>query len=203
MLLSRRNLLSLVAAGTAAPILANSDPARADEASTRAERAIGRPDAKTMVQEFFSLTCSHCAAFHRTTLPEIKQKLIDTGRVRFVFNDFPLDQVALSAAMVARYLPVDRYEPFVGALLSTQDRWVFNRGVNPTEELWKMAGLAGMTRATFDQAIADTGLRDWILKQAQAAQDKWKIDATPSFVINGEKYSGEMSFDAFSKLIPG
>lgn len=136
-------------------------------------------------------------------MPEIKEKLVDTGRVRFVFHDFPLDQVALTAAMVARTLPVDRYVPFIGALLSTQDRWVFNRGVNPTEELWKMAGLAGMTRTTFDKAIADTGLRDWILKQAQIAQEKWKIDATPSFVINGEKYTGEMSFDAFSKLVPG
>ena len=65
-----------------------------------------------------------------------------------------------------------------------------------------MAALAGMSRATFDQAIADTDLRDWILKQQQADQDKWKIDSTPSFVINGQKYAGEMSFDAFRKLIP-
>ena len=202
MLLNRRHLLSVVAAGSAAMALPGAGAAWADE-PTQTERAIGNPDAKNVVMEFFSLTCSHCAAFHKTTMPEIKSQLIDTGKVRFVFNDFPLDQLALMAAMVARSLPVDRYDPFVTALLSTQDRWAFNRGANPAEELWKMAGLAGMSRAAFDKAIADTALRDWILKQAQVAQDKWKIDATPSFVINGQKYSGEMSFDAFRKLIPG
>ena len=70
--------------------------------------------------------------------------------------------------MVARYLPVDRYEPFINALFATQNRWAFGRGNDPTEELWKIAGLAGMSRATFDKAIGDTGLRDWILQQQKA-----------------------------------
>ena len=86
----------------------------------------------------------------------MKTKLIDTGEVKWVFHDYPLDQVALTAAMVARYLPVDRYEPFIMALFASQDRWAFNRDSDPTEELWKMAGLAGMSRATFDKAIGDT-----------------------------------------------
>ena len=85
---------------------------------------------------------------------------------------------------------------------ATQDRWAFAREANHTEEIWKTAGLAGMTRAMFDKAVADTELKAWILKQQQAAQDKWKIDSTPSFVINGTKYTGEMNFDAFRKLIP-
>jgi protein-disulfide isomerase len=106
------------------------------------------------------------------------------------------------AAQVARYLPVDRYEPFVNALFATQDRWAFARDANHIEELWKTAGLAGMSRPTFDKAIGDNDLKTWILKQQQADQDKWKIDSTPSFVINGTKYTGEMNFDAFRKLIP-
>jgi protein-disulfide isomerase len=65
-----------------------------------------------------------------------------------------------------------------------------------------MAALAGMGRPGYDAAITDNGLRDWILRQAQMAQEKWRIDATPSFVINGQKYSGEISYDAFRKLIP-
>ncbi len=72
----------------------------------------------------------------------------------------------------------------------------------PTDELWKIAGLAGMSRPTFDKAIGDTALRDWIIQQQKADTDKWKIDSTPSFVINGQKYAGEMSYDAFRKLIP-
>jgi protein-disulfide isomerase len=154
------------------------------------------------VQEFFSLTCTHCAAFARETFPQIKSELIDTGKLRWVFRDFPLDQVALEASMVARYLPPDRYEPFVMALFANQDRWAFARGVDTTDELWKTAALAGMSKTTFDQAIADNDLKTWILAQQADDQKKWGIDATPSFVVNGKMYSGEMSFDAFRKLIP-
>ncbi len=113
---SRRNLLTLV------PTLALPTLARAAEALPRAERSIGKPDAKVTVNEYFSLTCTHCAAFAQGPIQEIKTKLIDPGPVRWVFHDYPLDQTALSAAMVARYLPVDRYEPFTEALFATQHR---------------------------------------------------------------------------------
>lgn len=168
----------------------------------RAERFIGKPGAKTTVTEFFSLTCSHCASFAAAVMPKIKSDLIETGKVRWVFHDYPLDQIALVAAMVARHLPVNRYEPFIDALLSTQDRWAFARGVNYTEEIWKTAALAGMSRPTFDKAVADTALKEWIVKQQQADTDKWQVSATPSFVVNDAKYSGEMSFEALRKLIP-
>jgi protein-disulfide isomerase len=177
-------------------------PAPQAEDQRKAPRTLGDAAAKVTVMEFFSLTCTHCAGFARETMPQIEKELIAPGKVQFVYHDFPLDQVALTAAMVARYLPPNRYYPFVNALFANQDRWAFARGVNSTEELWKMAALAGMSRPTFDQAVADTDLRDWILQQQQADRDRWKIDATPSFVVNGQKYSGEMSFDAFRKLVP-
>lgn len=206
----RRSILTLAASGAIAGLLdpwdglvsAASAQAANNEAEHEAERAIGSADAKVTVLEFFSLTCTHCAAFSRETMPEVEQNLIQPGKVRFVYHDFPLDQVALTGAMVARYLPPSRYYPFITALFANQDRWAFARGVNSTDELWKMAALAGMSRPTFDQAIADTTLRTWILQQQQSDQDHWKIDATPSFVINGQKYSGEMNYDAFRKLIP-
>jgi len=176
--------------------------ARAAEDPTRAERFIGKPDAKVVVGEYFSLTCTHCATFAQTTLPEIRKNLIDTGVVKWVFHDYPLDQIALMGAMVARHLPVERYEPFINALFATQNTWAFNRGSDPAEQIWKTAALAGMSRPTFDKAIADTSLRDWILKEQQADSDKFKIDSTPSFVVNGQKYAGEMSYEAFRKLIP-
>jgi protein-disulfide isomerase len=185
----------------AVPAVLSVRPAHAADPH-EAERSIGKPDAKVTAQEFFSLTCTHCAAFARETFPQINSELIDTGKLRWVFRDFPLDQVALLAAMVARYLPPDRYEPFVMALFANQDRWAFAQGVNTTDELWKTAALAGMARATFDQAIADDALKTWIMQQREADAKQWSIDATPSFVINGQKYSGEMSFDAFRKLIP-
>ncbi|MEA2772573.1 MAG: hypothetical protein QOD93_5535 [Acetobacteraceae bacterium] len=199
MTISRRSLLTVVPAGFA--LAAGIAPARADD-SPRAERFIGKPDAKVTVGEYFSLTCTHCAAFALETFPEVKKNLIDTGEVKWVFHDYPLDQVALTASMVARYLPVDRYEPFINALFLGQNRWAFGRNNDPTEELWKTAGLAGMSRQTFDKALGDTGLRDWIVQQQKADTDQWKIDSTPSFVINGQKYAGEMGYDAFRKLIP-
>ena len=97
----RRNLLSVVAAGLALPAVLSPRPARAAD-SHQAERSIGQASAKTVVMECFSLTCTHCAAFAREAFPQIKSELIDTGKVRWVFRDFPLDQVALQAAMVAR-----------------------------------------------------------------------------------------------------
>lgn len=201
MTVSRRLLLSLLPLA-AAPLFGMPGRALAQSDLTKAERAIGKPDAKVTVNEYFSLTCTHCAAFAQDTLPEVKAKLINSGAVRWVFHDYPLDQVALTAAMVARSLPVDRYEPFVNALLATQDRWAFARGANSTEEIWKTAALAGMSRQTFDKAIADADLRTWILKQQQLDQDKWKIDSTPSFVIDGQKHAGQMDYDTFRKLIP-
>jgi len=204
---SRRFLLSVVPArvaltALAVPAAGGLVSARAAEDPTRAERFIGKPDAKVVVGEYFSLTCTHCATFAQTTLPEIRKNLIDTGVVKWVFHDYPLDQIALMGAMVARHLPVERYEPFINALFATQNTWAFNRGSDPAEQIWKTAALAGMSRPTFDKAIADTSLRDWILKEQQADSDKFKIDSTPSFVVNGQKYAGEMSYEAFRKLIP-
>jgi predicted DsbA family dithiol-disulfide isomerase len=90
----------------------------------------------------------------------------------------------------------------VSALLASQNRWAFARDVNTTEEIWKIAALAGMSRDTFNKAIADDSLRNWILQQQKRDESVWKIDSTPSFVIDGKKYSGEMNYDAFRKLLP-
>lgn len=192
----RRTLLALVATTGLSPTLAMADDPR------ETERSLGNPAAKVQVAEYFSLTCTHCAAFSQETFPQIETKLINTGKVHYSFRDFPLDQVALTAAMIARALPAERYVPFIQALFASQDRWAFAQGVNSTEELWKMAALAGMSRATFDATTSDTTLRDWILARQKESASKYSINSTPSFVINGELHAGEMSYDAFAKLIP-
>jgi protein-disulfide isomerase len=207
--LRRRSLLGALAAGLAAPVVL-ARPARAADAATAAQtaawettRSLGSADAKVVVEEWFSLTCTHCAHFSQTTFPEARKKLIDTGKVRWVFRDFPLDKVALEAAQVARALPPDRYAAFILALFADQDRWAFASGINYTTELWKLAALAGMERPTFDAAVGDAALRDWILAQQNMAEKKWKIDATPSFVINGRMVAGEMGYESFVKQLPG
>ena len=195
--ITRRRLL---AAAAAAPVLGRA--ALADPAADprMAERSLGAADAKVVVQEWFSLTCTHCAAFSRTVFPDVEKSLIDTGKVRYVFKDFPLDQVALSAAMVARSLPSERYVPFVSALLASQDRWAFSRTANSTDELAKMAALAGMGRPAFDAALADDKLRTAILTEQEVGTKKYKIDATPTFVFGDTPHSGELSYDSFAKL---
>jgi len=198
--LHRRSLLALAAAGLALPLHARAQDAR------MSPRALGNPKAPVSVMEFFSLTCTHCAAFANETFPDVKSKLVDTGKLYYVFRDFPLDQVALTAAMVARSLPPDRYEPFILALFHSQDRWAFARDVNTTDELAKMAALAGMPRDTFNTTIADTKLRNAILAEQDAAEKKYGIDSTPTFIFNGPKahdmkQAGEMGYDAFDALV--
>jgi protein-disulfide isomerase len=204
--LHRRSLLALAPALALAPTLAPVG-ARAAEADPRlSERSIGRPDAPVTVMEFFSLTCPHCARFSRDVLPHIQKELIVPGKVRMVFHDYPLDQLALTAAMVARALPPERYEPFAAALFASQDRWAFARDVNSTEELAKMAALAGMSRQTFDATIKDDALRNAILQAQASDTNTYHIDSTPTFIFNGPKakdsrHAGEMSFDEFARMV--
>ncbi len=200
MRLSRRTLLTASAALAATPLA----PSRAfaQTADPRmADRSLGDDKAPVTMQEWFSLTCTHCAAWGKEVFPDVKAKLIDTGKLRYIYRDFPLDQVALTAAMVARALPAARYEAFVANLLATQDRWAFARGVDSTAELFKRAALAGMPRATFDETVADAGLRTAILNEQQGGADKYKIDSTPTFVVNEQPHAGEQPYDAIARFV--
>ena len=197
---TRRTLLLLTPALLLLPLAARADDPR------MADRSIGSDAAPVTVIEYFSLTCPHCARFARDTLPKIKTDLIDTGKLRYIFRDYPLDKVALMAAQVARALPPQRYEPFTMALLASQDRWAFARDVNSTDELAKMAALAGLSRPAFDAAIADTGLQDAILAEQQKAETTYRVDSTPTFIFNGPKAhdrseSGELSYDTFARIV--
>ncbi|POF64142.1 thiol:disulfide interchange protein [Novacetimonas maltaceti] len=202
MLIKRRTLLA-----SAAPALllgaGVASGARAQAADPRlAIRALGNPSAKVHVEEWFSLTCTHCARFSQEVFPEVRSKLIDTGKVYYIFCDFPLDQVALSAAMIARALPGERYEAFVLALLASQDRWAFGKDVNPQDELRKMAALAGMSADQFQQTLADDKLRHAIMDEEDRAQAQYKIDGTPTFRFNDkEQVSQELTYEQFAQKV--
>jgi protein-disulfide isomerase len=198
--LLRRSLLAAAAASLPAFARAAAPPP-ADQGPAFGLRTLGDPKAKVQVIEYFSLTCTHCAAFANETMPEVESKLITPGKVFWTFRDFPLDRVALTAAMVARELPPARYAPFIFALFASQDRWAFAPDVNSTAELQKMAALAGMSTATFNAAIADKALENFILAEAQEAQQKYHVDSTPTFIINGQSHAGEMPYADFAQLI--
>ncbi|MDQ1078248.1 thioredoxin domain-containing protein [Pseudoroseomonas cervicalis] len=196
MSLSRRTLL--MAPAVLAPALVLPSLARAQDTDPRlGERSAGQEDAKVVV-EYFSLTCSHCAAFHKETWPRVKQELVATGKLRMVWRDFPLDQLALAAAQVARALPAERYEGFIGALLGSQDRWAFNRNGDPVAEIAKVAALAGMSRAQVDAAIADEGLRRGILESRLRGQQQHNVNSTPTFVFGNRAVPGALPFDRFA-----
>jgi protein-disulfide isomerase len=193
MSISRRLLLAMPA--LAMPALALPSLARADDDSLKAsmaERSIGSADARVTVTEWFSLTCPHCAHFALEFLPQIQKDQVDNGHVRIVFRDFPLDQIALTAAMVARSLPPDRYLPFVDALFASQNRWAFDRDADHLAEIAKMAALAGMPKATFDTVVTNDALRNAILAEQDVAIKQFKIDSTPSFVFDGPNAKGVM-----------
>lgn len=195
MSLSRRTLM--LAPAALLPVAA-----AAQEADPRlGERSAGPAAAPVTVLEFFSLTCTHCAAFHRETWPRVKQDLVQKGKMRMVWRDFPLDQLALAAAQVARALPPERYEGFIGALLSSQERWAFTRGADNIGEIAKIAALAGMNRQQVDAAVNDQGLRRAILEERLKAEQEYKVNSTPTFVFGGKAVPGELSYDRFAQLV--
>lgn len=199
----RRALMQAAAATLAFPAAAwAADTATAVEtAAWESPRMIGDPKAPTHVVEYFSLTCTHCADFANNTFPEVEKKLIATGKIHYEFRDFPLDRVALQGEMIARALPVSEYTRFLLAMFASQDRWAFGAS-DPKAAIEKMALLAGMDKATFEAAWNDTALRNWVLAEQAKAQKQWGVDSTPTFIINGQKHPGEMTYAEFAKLIP-
>ncbi|PHK93584.1 disulfide bond formation protein DsbA [Pseudoroseomonas rhizosphaerae] len=197
MSLTRRTLM--LAPAALAPLAAAAQEARAPIGL--GERAAGPESAPVTVIEYFSLTCSHCATFHRDTWPQVKKELVEAGKMRMVWRDFPLDQLALAAAQVARALPAERYEGFIGALLASQDRWAFARGADNVAEIARIAALAGLSRAQVDAAIADEGLRRAILEGRLKAEQEHKVASTPTFVFGTRTVPGSMPFDRFAQLV--
>jgi protein-disulfide isomerase len=203
--IDRRALLALVAASPALSRLAaaqqNPPEAGPSLAELTAPRTVGKADAPIKVTEFFSLTCTHCAAFQRETFPQVKAKWIDPGKLQIAYHDFPLDRIALLAAMVARGLPPDRYEPFISALFASQDRWAFTRDANPKDELQKLALLDGMSQATFEAVVGNDKLKQFIMGEETEAENEYHVDSTPTFLCNGKQHAGEMGYEAFVKFV--
>ena len=164
-----------------------------------AERALGSPSAKVTIVEYSSLTCPHCADFHRDVLPEIQQEYIDKGLVRYIPRDFPLDGRALAAAMIARCAPPDRYFAFLDMLFRDQQTWA--RSANPLDDLKVRAQLAGLSAAEVDACLKNKDLADGIQAAAAEAQKRDGIESTPTFFIDGKKISGAASYEKFKSAI--
>jgi len=162
---------------------------------------IGKADAPVTIVEYASMTCSHCAHFHNTVFPALKEKYIDTGKVRLVFREFPLDNLAAAASMLARCAGGDATEAMIGVLFKTQDKWAFVRG-NPVPELFKIAQQAGFTQEKFDTCLKDNATLDKMISGRQKASEEFGVNATPTFFINGKRLRGRSdTIEAFDTAL--
>jgi len=169
-----------------------------DIAAALQDRSIGSANAPVTVYDFSSLTCPHCAHFHNEVLPKIKADYIDTGKVRWVFHGFPLNEPALKGEMIARCAPADQYEKLQDLMYQNQQRWAFSDA--PIPSLGMLVRLAGVTDDMFLACANNDELQAALLKKYQEEGDKFKINSTPTFVFNnGEKtFSGAGTYEGFA-----
>ena len=176
------------------------DPAKLLEAGPLPEMALGEEGAPVTIVEYASMTCPHCAHFHATTFPELKEKYIDTGKVLFIFREFPFDPRAEAGFMLARCSD-DKYFAMIDVLFEKQDSWAPVE--NARDPMLQIAKLAGFTQESFEACLTDQKLLDDIRAVRKRGAEEFGVEATPTFFINGQKYSGAMSIEEMSAVIDG
>jgi protein-disulfide isomerase len=165
------------------------------------DRILGNPDAPITIVEYASLTCPHCAHFTNDVLPELKKKWIDTGKAKLVLRDYPLDEPALRAAMIARCAPPDRYYAYVDTFFGSQEKWVTARDYR--DALARLVKLGGMSREEFDNCLKNTALENKIVEGRLIASKELDVNSTPTFFINGTKFTGAPTVEEFDKALSG
>ena len=162
---------------------------------------IGDDNAPITIIEYASMSCSHCADFHVNTLETLKEEYIDTGKVRFVFRDFPFNYPALIGSMVVRCIPTNVRYDYMNALFKLQSSWVLRENAESTKELFKIMQSGGMTKEEFDSCITNFDLENEILQGVIDAQSEFNIKSTPSFLINNILIEGNKSIKEFRQII--
>ncbi|HEX3114726.1 MAG TPA: DsbA family protein [Bradyrhizobium sp.] len=165
------------------------------------DMALGPANASVTITEYASMTCPHCAAFNETVFPKIKSEYIDTGKIRYVFREFPLDIKAAAGSMLSRCIAKDdsgKYFAVTDILFRQQNDWVMK---NTTETLTRIGKQAGLSQQAVEDCLKDQALLDKIAADQKYAAEVLKVDSTPTFFINGEKIKGETSFEVFDKKI--
>ncbi len=165
------------------------------------DMALGPANATVTITEFASMTCPHCAFFNETVFPKIKSEYIDTGKIRYIFREFPLDIKAAAGSMLSRCIAKDdatKYFAVTDMLFRQQNDWVMK---NTTETLTRIGKQAGLSQQAVEACLKDQALLDKIAADQKYASEVLKVDSTPTFFINGEKIKGEASFEEFDKRI--
>ncbi|HUZ73408.1 MAG TPA: DsbA family protein [Stellaceae bacterium] len=160
---------------------------------------VGKADAPVTIFEYASLTCPHCAEFDVDILPQVRKEWIDTGKARLVFRDYPLDGLAVKAAMLAHCAPKDRFFAFVDELFHSQKDWVLN--ADPMAALKRIGLLGGVGPEKFDACMKDKTLENKILNERLVADNQYGVNSTPTFFVNGSKVIGALPYPEFSAAL--
>jgi protein-disulfide isomerase len=189
-------------AGATTPAAAAIDQVPVDKLMSRGDDLpdleLGKKDAKVTIVEYMSMTCPACRNFHTNVFPKLKEKYIETGKVHFIMREFPLDQLAAAASMLARCLGPERAVPFISVLFKTQPEW---RTRNPVPKLMEISKQAGITKEKFEKCLGDEQLLDKLVKHRDKADKDFGVDATPSFFINGKRLKGGYGIEDFEKVL--
>ena len=159
---------------------------------------LGKADAPVTIVEYASMTCPHCANFHKTTYAPLKEKYIDTGKVRFIFREFPLDDLAVAASMLARCAGGEKTLALIDVLFASQDKWAVRE---PLPALLQIGKQAGFTQATFDECLKDQKLYDNILAMRERGSKDYKVESTPTLFVNGKMIKGGVSIEELEKVM--
>ncbi len=204
-LLRRRALLALAAAAglaAVAPALAADQTFPISELMAEPplpDMWMGAKEAPVTIIEYASMTCTHCAAFHAETWPTLKSKYIDAGKVRFVLREFPLDPLATAGFMLGRCAGPEKRNAMLDLLFDQQKNWAFVD--KPVEALENTVKQAGMTHDAFEACLKDQKLYGQVNAERDKAGAQFKVDATPTFYINGVKHAGELSVQDLDKIL--
>jgi protein-disulfide isomerase len=162
------------------------------------DQVMGAADAPVTIIEYASMTCPHCASFHETTYPGMKKKYVETGKVRYIFREFPLDPLAAAGAMLARCAGKDKYFPLIEALFAQQKDWAVQKPLAP---LFAIARQAGFTQQSFDECLANQEVLSGVEESRKRASTKFNVTSTPTFFINGKLFRGVLTMEELDKQV--
>jgi len=168
------------------------------QAGPLGEQVLGKADAPVTLIEYASMTCSHCANFAVKVYPTLKSRYIDAGKVRYILREFPLDPLAAAGFMLARCAG-DKYYDVIDALFQSQQKWAFVR--DPLPQLLAVAKQLGFSQQSFDECLANQRVLDGIDWVRQRAAEKFGVNSTPTFFINGNIHRGEMTLEETEKVL--
>jgi protein-disulfide isomerase len=163
------------------------------------DRILGQATAPVTIIEYASMTCPHCAAFATGTYPDLKKQYIDTGKVRYIFREFPLDDLALIAAMIARCAPQDQYFDLIALMFETQRNWA--TAPNKLQALFNLVKQTGFTQESFDACWKNQANINAVRAVAERATKVFGVNGTPTFFINGVKKDGELDIKALEAVM--